>query len=400
MVNTIMQNTDSNTAQPTSSKRKKSLTIFFIILVIAAIAVSWYYEAYIVGKQSTDDAYVNGNMVSITSETVGTVTQISVDDGDYVEKGQVLVRFDEADADIAYEDAKAKLAQAVRQVRAMFNNVTQAEAVVASQEITLHKAQQDYARRKDMVKAGGLSQEDLSHAKDMVDSAQKQLAVSEQQLKAQQAMIFGTKVATHPLVKSAIANLKQAYLAKQRSQIVAPVSGYVARRQVQLGQRISPSATLMAVVPLHDVWVDANFKETQLSNMRLGQPVSLVSDLYGDKVVYHGTIESLGIGTGSAFSVLPAQNATGNWIKIVQRLPVRITLDQNELISHPLRIGLSMTVDVDTDHPSGKLLAIDSPSQPRFKTDVYHQTMQGVTQLITQIIKQNDAQQHPVAATK
>ncbi|GAA0825318.1 efflux RND transporter periplasmic adaptor subunit [Marinomonas arenicola] len=400
MVNKIMQNNDANTAAPTNSKRKKSLIILFMIIVLGAIAVSWYYETYIVGNQTTDDAYVNGNIVSITSETVGTVTQITADDGDYVKKGQVLVRFDEADADIAYEDAKAKLAQAVRQVRAMFNNVTQAEAVVASQEITLHKAQKDYQRRKNMVKAGGLSQEDLSHAKDMVDSAQKQLAVSVEQLKAQQSMIFGTTVETHPVVKSAIANVKQAYLAKQRTQIVAPVTGYVARRQVQLGQRISPSATLMAVVPLHDVWVDANFKETQLDNMRIGQPVSLVSDLYGDEVVFHGTVESLGIGTGSAFSVLPAQNATGNWIKIVQRLPVRIKLDKNELASHPLRIGLSMNVDVNTVSPSGKLLATDSPAKPRFETDVYHQTMQGVAQVISQIIKENDAQRHPASANQ
>ena len=394
MVNNIMQNNDVNTAAPANSKRKKSLAILFIIIVLGGLGVSWYYQTFIAGNETTEDAYVNGNIVSITSETVGTVTQISVDDGDYVKKGQVLVRFDEADADIAYEDAKAKLAQAVRQVRAMFNNVSQAEAVVASQEIALHKVQQDYERRKDMVKAGGLSQEDLSHAKDMVDSAQKQLSVSVEQLKAQESMIFGTTVETHPVVKSAVAALKQAYLAKQRTQIVAPVSGYVARRQVQLGQRISPSATLMAVVPLHQVWVDANFKETQLNSMRLGQPVTLTSDLYGDDVTFHGTVESLGIGTGSAFSVLPAQNATGNWIKIVQRLPVRIRLDTHELDSHPLRIGLSMLVDVNTTGTSGKLLATESPEKPRFETDVYQQMMQGVAQIIRQILEANDAQSH------
>ncbi|GAA0224652.1 Multidrug efflux system EmrAB-OMF membrane fusion protein EmrA [Marinomonas primoryensis] len=400
MVNKIMQDNVENTVAPKKSKRKKSLIILFGIVVLGAVGTGWYYEEYVVGNQTTDDAYVNGNIVSITPETVGTVTQITVDSGDFVQKGQVLVRFDEADADLEYDNAKAKLAQAVRQVRAMFNNVTQAEAVVDANKIALHKAERDYDRRKNMVKAGGLSQEDLSHAKDMVDSAQTQLAVAVEQLKSQSSMISGTTVETHPTVRSAITNVKQAYLTKQRTNIVAPVTGYVARRQVQLGQRVSPSSILMAVVPLDEVWVDANFKETQMDDMRIGQPVALISDLYGDKVVFHGTIESLGIGTGSAFSVLPAQNATGNWIKIVQRLPVRITLDAQDIASHPLRIGLSMNVEVDTANTSGKLLSTTSPEKPRFVTNAYHQPMENIQQTISQIIKDNDAQLNHASTNK
>ncbi|MBU2319162.1 MAG: efflux RND transporter periplasmic adaptor subunit [Gammaproteobacteria bacterium] len=392
MVNKIMQDNVENTAAPKKTQRKKGLIILFGIVVLGAIGTAWYYESFVVGNQTTDDAYVEGNIVSITPETVGTVTQITADDGDFVEKGQVLVRFDKADADLEYENSKAKLAQAVRQVRAMFNNVTQAEAVVDANKIALHKAERDYDRRKNMVKAGGLSQEDLSHAKDMVDSAQTQLAVAIEQLKAQSSMISGTTVETHPIVQSAITDVKQAYLTKQRTDIVAPVTGYVARRQVQLGQRVSPSSTLMAVVPLNDVWVDANFKETQLNSMRIGQPVSLISDLYGDEVVFHGTVESLGIGTGSAFSVLPAQNATGNWIKIVQRLPVRIKLDTHDITSHPLRIGLSMNVDVDTSNTSGKLLSTTSPEKPRFDTNAYDKPMENIQLIISQIIKDNDVQ--------
>lgn len=392
MVNKIMQDNVENTAAPKKTQRKKGLIILFGIVVLGAIGTAWYYESFVVGNQTTDDAYVEGNIVSITPETVGTVTQITADNGDFVEKGQVLVRFDKADADLEYENSKAKLAQAVRQVRAMFNNVTQAEAVVDANKIALHKAERDYDRRKNMVKAGGLSQEDLSHAKDMVDSAQTQLAVAIEQLKAQSSMISGTTVETHPIVQSAITDVKQAYLTKQRTDIVAPVTGYVARRQVQLGQRVSPSSTLMAVVPLNDVWVDANFKETQLNSMRIGQPVSLISDLYGDEVVFHGTVESLGIGTGSAFSVLPAQNATGNWIKIVQRLPVRIKLDTHDITSHPLRIGLSMNVDVDTSNTSGKLLSTTSPEKPRFDTNAYDKPMENIQQIISQIIKGNDVQ--------
>ncbi|WP_369919586.1 efflux RND transporter periplasmic adaptor subunit [Marinomonas polaris] len=387
-----MQDNVENTAAPKKTQRKKGLIILFGIVVLGAIGTAWYYESFVVGNQTTDDAYVEGNIVSITPETVGTVTQITADNGDFVEKGQVLVRFDKADADLEYENSKAKLAQAVRQVRAMFNNVTQAEAVVDANKIALHKAERDYDRRKNMVKAGGLSQEDLSHAKDMVDSAQTQLAVAIEQLKAQSSMISGTTVETHPIVQSAITDVKQAYLTKQRTDIVAPVTGYVARRQVQLGQRVSPSSTLMAVVPLNDVWVDANFKETQLNSMRIGQPVSLISDLYGDEVVFHGTVESLGIGTGSAFSVLPAQNATGNWIKIVQRLPVRIKLDTHDITSHPLRIGLSMNVDVDTSNTSGQLLSTISPEKPRFDTNAYDKPMENIQQIISQIIKDNDVQ--------
>jgi len=391
MVNQIMQDND-NTTTPKKSQRKKSLMIFLGIIILGAIGASAYYEEYVVGNATTDNAYVKGNIVSITPETVGTVTEIAADNGDFVQKGQVLVRFDQADADLQFENAKAQLAQAVRKVRAMFNNVTQAEAVVEANKIALHKAQRDYDRRKNMVKAGGLSQEDLSHAKDMVESAQTQLNVAEEQLKAQSSMISGTTVETHPIVLSAISALKQAYLTKQRTSIVAPVTGYVARRQVQLGQRVSPNSTLMAVVPLNEVWVDANFKETQLDSMRIGQPVTLVSDLYGDKVVYHGSVESLGIGTGSAFSVLPAQNATGNWIKIVQRLPVRIKLDTNDLVAHPLRIGLSMNVDVDTANQTGKLLSTSSPKKPRYETNVYQKQMGNVQQIISQIIKDNDPQ--------
>jgi membrane fusion protein (multidrug efflux system) len=372
-------------------KRKKGLTIFVMLLLILGGCFAYYYMTYMVGNEITDDAYVNGNIVQITPEISGTVTRIGVDDGDFVEKGQELIRFDDSDAMIGFESAKANLAQTVRQVRVMFNNVAQAQAVVDEKNIALHKAQADVKRRQNMVKAGGLSQEELSHAQDLVNSAQKSLAVAVQQQKAQQAMIYNTTVSTHPLVQAAIAQLQQAYLQQQRTTLVAPVSGYVAQRNVQVGQRVTPSSALMAVVPLDEVWVDANFKETQLVDMRIGQTVSLLSDLYGEEVVFHGQIESLGIGTGSAFSLLPAQNATGNWIKVVQRLPVRIVLDKQELVEHPLRIGLSMNVDVDTKDADGELLAQSASDQARYETDIYQQSLTGVTEIAQQIIAENDA---------
>ncbi len=371
-------------------QRKKGLTIFAAALLIAGAGSAYWYLNFGTGSESTDDAYVNGNLVQLTPEIAGTVTRIAADDGDYVTQGQELVRFDNSDADIAFDNAEASLAQAVRQVRAMFNNAEQARAVVAEQKIALRKAESDLARRKNMVKAGGLSQEELSHAQEMANSAEKALAVAEQQLKSQEALVRNTTVETHPLVKSAIGQLRQAYLAKQRTSLVAPVSGYVARRNVQVGQRVTPGATLMAVVPLDQVWVDANFKETQLKTMRIGQPATIIADLYGDKVEYHGKVESLGIGTGSAFSLLPAQNATGNWIKVVQRLPVRIQLDEKDLKEHPLRIGLSMMVDVDTQDTQGELLSRAAPAKPRYQTDVYTRQLDGIDSIVSQIIAAND----------
>ncbi len=396
----MSQTTSEKHVSAHTRQRKKSLMIFAAALLVAGAGSAYWYMNFGTGSESTDDAYVNGNLVQITPEIIGTVTSITADDGDFVVQGQELVHFDNSDADIAFDNAEAGLAQAVRQVRALFNNADQARAVVAEQKIALRKAEADLARRKNMVKAGGLSQEELSHAQDMANSAEKALAVAEQQLKSQEALVRNTTVETHPLVKSAIGQLRQAYLAKQRTSLVAPVSGYVARRNVQVGQRVTPGAALMAVVPLDQVWIDANFKETQLKTMRIGQTATVVADLYGDKVEYHGKVESLGIGTGSAFSLLPAQNATGNWIKVVQRLPVRIQLDTKDLQAHPLRIGLSMMVDVDTSKTDGALLSQAAPAKPRYQTDVYARQMTGVESIVAQIIATNDTQSSKLYARK
>lgn len=388
----MSQTVSEKSASPRSGQRKNSLLVFLVLLVIVAGGSYYWYFHHAIWSESTDDAYISGNLVQITPETAGTVTSIAADDGDFVQKGQPMVSFDQSDALLAQENAEAGLAQTVRQVRTLFNNVDQALAVTAERKIALQKAKADVARRKDMVKAGGLSQEELIHAQDVVSTAEKALAAAQQQLKSQQALVNNTTVTTHPLVKSAISKLRQAYLEKQRTVMVAPVSGYVARRNVQVGQRVTPGATLMAVVPLEQVWVDANFKETQLTKMRIGQPATVTADLYGDKIEYHGKVESLGIGTGSAFSLLPAQNATGNWIKVVQRLPVRIQLDAGELKKHPLRIGLSMIVDVDLHNTDGPLLAETAPHQPRYQTDVYGQQLAGVDAIIKKIITDNDTQ--------
>lgn len=387
-----------SSAQPerAPSKRKRNFAILLIILIlIAAGCLAWYllYARY---YETTDDAYVNANLVTLTPQIAGTVTQVAVDEGDYVTKGQPLVLLDPSDTQIALQQAEANLASTVRQVRGLYSTADNYRAQVAAKQVTLQTAQSDYARRQKIFAAGAVSAEDLAHYRDAVATAQSDLAAAKQALTTNLAMVDDTVIDSHPEIKSAVATLRQRFLDNARSTIVAPVSGYVAKRAVQLGMRVDSGTTLMSIVPLDQVWVDANFKESQLNTMRLGQKVVLSADLYGDKVEYQGTIESLGIGTGSAFSLLPAQNASGNWIKIVQRLPVRITLDPHDMEKHPLRVGLSMFVRVDIRDTEGHLLPQQTVAAPRFTTDVYQNALDEADHVVAKILHDNS---QAVAAT-
>ena len=386
--------TDSQTT-PTaenSGSRKRLLFGLGAIVVLCSAAIFAYHEFYGRFYEETDDAYVGGNLVQITPQISGTVTRISVDDGDYVEAGQPLVWLDPADTEVAQQSAEANLARTVRQVRGLFSNVDNTKAQVAAQRIAVQQAEADFRRREALANNGAISREELAHARDALNSARSALVSAQQQLDSNRALVDDTVVASHPEVQSAAAQLRQAYLNNARSTLVAPVSGYVAKRSVQVGARVQQGAALMAVVPLHDLWVDANFKETQLREMRIGQPVTVEADLYGDEVTYQGHVESLGVGTGSAFSLLPAQNASGNWIKIVQRLPVRIRLDEQALQEHPLRVGLSTTVTVDLHDQSGAQLSTQAPEQARFSTSVYDDTLSKADALIERIIHANGPQ--------
>lgn len=371
------------------SKRKRNFIILFLILVLAAGGILAWYLLYARFYESTDDAYVNGNQVTLTPQIGGTVTQVTVDEGDFVQKGQPLVLLDPSDTEIALQQAEANLANTVRQVRGLYSTADNYRAQVAAKKVALQTAQNDYARRQKIFSTGAIAAEDLSHYRDAVTSAQSDLAAAQEALRTNTAMVDDTVIDSHPEIKSAVATLRQRFLDNARSTIVAPVSGYVAKRAVQLGMRVDSGTTLLAIVPLSEVWVDANFKESQMSTMRLGQKVTLSADLYGDDVEYHGTIESLGIGTGSAFSLLPAQNASGNWIKIVQRLPVRITLDPHDMQKHPLRVGLSMNVRVDIRDDGGHLLPQQTVSAPRFTTDVYQNPQAEADKLVAKILHDN-----------
>ncbi|MBB5883254.1 HlyD family efflux transporter periplasmic adaptor subunit [Xanthomonas sp. LMG 8992] len=383
------QTTTPASPAPATSRRGKLLRGLAVVVVLVLIALAIWY--FLVGRwhEDTDDAYVQGNLVQITPMVAGTVVRIDADDGMRVERGQPLVKLDPADTEVALQQAEANLARTVRQVRGLYRSVEGAQAELSAQQVTLQRARADVARRASLVATGAISAEELAHARDQLAAAEAAVSGSRETLARNRALIDENGVADQPDVQGAAAQVRQAFLNNARSAIVAPVSGYVARRSVQVGQRVQPGTALMAVVPLNQVWVDANFKETQLKHMRLGQPVELESDLYGGAVTYRGTVQSLGIGTGSAFSLLPAQNASGNWIKIVQRVPVRIAIDAKQLEQHPLRIGLSMKVDVNLHDQNGSVLPSKPASGTLLDTDVYAQQLQQADAAVKQIIHAN-----------
>ncbi|WP_186111831.1 HlyD family secretion protein [Burkholderia gladioli] len=372
-----------------NGKRKRMMTLLILAIVIAAIAYGLYYFLVARFHEETDDAYVNGNVVQITPQVTGTVIAVNADDTQSIRIGQPLVKLDPADAAIALQSAEANLAQTVRRVRGLYADDDQYRAQVAQRESDLSKAQDDLRRRLAVAQTGAVSQEEISHARDAVKAAQASLDAAKQQLAANVALTANTTVANHPDVLAAAATVRNAYLNNARNTLPAPVTGYVAKRSVQVGQRVAPGSPLMSVVPLNAVWVDANFKEVQLDHMRIGQPVSVTADIYGSSVKYHGKVIGFSAGTGSAFSLLPAQNATGNWIKVVQRLPVRIALDPQELERHPLRIGLSMQVDVDIKDESGSQLG--SVQNSVYQTDVFAKYGDEADAEIARIIEQNAA---------
>ena len=374
-----------------SSRRKLWLAIVAGAFVAIGAAYGVYWGTVLRYSQSTDDAYVNGNVVQITPQISGTVVSIAADDTQFVKAGQPLVRLDQADAKVALDQSEAQLAKTVREVRNLFATTAQLEAAVQMRQTELAQAQSDLARRAQLGKSGAVSGEELQHARDAEKAARSGLLAAEQQLAANRARIDHTTLEDHPDVRNASAAVRNAYLNYARTTLPAPVSGFVARRNVQLGQRVGPGAPLMAVVPLDQVWVDANFKEPQLAGMRVGQPVTLTADLYGSGIQYHGKVVGFGAGTGSAFSLLPAQNATGNWIKIVQRVPVRIALDPKEVAAHPLQIGLTMKAEVNVRDESGVRLPQLASNTVAYSTDVFRSTDQLADTRVQEIIAANDS---------
>jgi membrane fusion protein (multidrug efflux system) len=381
--------TTTSPAAPAAGKRNRLLLIVALVLVLAAaIWLAWWF---LFGRyyETTDDAYVNGNIVQVTPQIAGTVVAIGADDTDFVKPGQILIQLDRADAKVALDRAEAQLARSVRQVRNQFAVDAELEANVDVRRVELSRNNDDLARRDKAGASGAVSQEEIQHARDAVKSSAATLAAAERQLAANRVLVDGTTVHDHPDVMNAASQVHDAYLNWARAEIPAPVAGFVARRNVQLGQRVSAGTLLMAIVPLDQVWVDANFKENQLASLREGQPVSLVADLYGGRVEYHGKLVGFGAGTGGAFALLPAQNATGNWIKVVQRVPVRIALDPKELAQHPLQVGLSMRAEVNTHLVDGQRLPELARTKAGTETRVFGSVEELANRRVEEVIAAN-----------
>lgn len=383
--------------------RKRVLIALSGVVVLAGLGWAAYEWLVASHYESTDNAYVQGNVIQITPQIGGTVVAILADDTDFVKAGQPLVKLDPADAQVTLDAAEANLAQAVRQVRTLYANNGSLRAQITLRETDLLKVQTDIARatddvkrRQGLVQTGAVSGEELQHAQSQLALGQATLAsatagvaAAREQLISNQSMTDGIAVEQHPSVMAAAAKVREAYLASQRTALPAPVDGYVARRTVQLGQRVAAGTPLMSIIPLSQVWVDANFKEVQLRHIRIGQPVKLTADVYGKKVEFKGTIAGLGMGTGAAFALLPAQNATGNWIKVVQRVPVRVALDAAQIAQNPLRVGLSMEATVDVSEQSGKMLADAPRAAALVETAVYASAEQGAAEAVRKIVAAN-----------
>ena len=384
------QQTDTQTSSNNKSQqRKKGLSIFILLLLLIAIGSAAYWFFFIKGFEETEDAYVSGNQVMVSAQVAGNISKINVDNMDPVQAGDVLLELDDTNTKLSFEQAKSNLANAVRQISQLNYTVKQLKSAVRANEITLAQAQGNLNRRVQLVKDGAIDKESFQHAKEAVELAKANLTTSQNQLEANQALLLDGPLSEQPQIQNAVSNLKQAWLNLERTKIRSPIKGYVARRNAQVGQAVSVGGALMAVVTTDQMWLDANFKETQLTHMRIGQPVEIHFDLYGKDKTFNGKVVGIEMGTGSAFSLLPTQNATGNWIKVVQRVPVRIQLDPQQLAENPLRIGLSATVKVNVTDSQGETLRDQAPATTLYSTNVLQYDESAVNNLIESIIRDN-----------
>jgi membrane fusion protein (multidrug efflux system) len=394
-MNAPTQNTSNSPADaivvPENGKRRRLLSIVTVILLLAGVAYAIWWSMFARNFESTEDAYAAGNVVQITPQIAGTVLAINADDTELVGAGKTLIEFDQTDAKVALQQAEAQLAQTVREVSVLFANNSSLQAAIDVRSTDVERAKADFARRQELRGTGAVSLEEIEHARNSLKTAEAALITAKQQLNANHALTNNTNVTQHPSVLRAAAKVREASLAVSRATIPAPLTGYVAKRSVQVGQRVAAGAPLMSIVALNSLWVDANFKEVQLAHMRVGQEVVLQSDLYGSDVEFHGKVLGMSAGTGSAFALLPAQNASGNWIKVVQRVPVRISLDPKELEAHPLRIGVSMHAKVNIGQQQGAPVAAAPVVRnvPAYQTMVFEHSDKEADQKIAQIIHAN-----------
>jgi membrane fusion protein (multidrug efflux system) len=372
-----------------TGKRRKVLVIIAAVFIIIGLLWGLFWVLVLSKRERTDDAYINGNKVVISAQVSGTVIAVLTDDTQLVKAGQVLVRLDPVDAQTGLARSASALGQSVRQVRQQKLTADQYDSMIATRRLELARAEADLAKREPLLADSAIAPEEVRHARESVLLARAALTQAERQATASHALVDGASVEDNPAVLQAKAAYHDAWIAAQRNAVVAPVSGYVAERSVQLGQHVTAGQALMTVIPLNALWVDANFKEVQLRHLRIGQPALVRSDLYGGSFVYHGHVKGMAAGTGAAFALLPAQNASGNWIKVVQRVPVRIQIDDSDLAKSPLRVGLSATVTVDTTNEGGPVLAKEAADQPVGDTQVYTQDLEKANAEADAVVRRN-----------
>jgi membrane fusion protein, multidrug efflux system len=387
-------NIDASATAPPNGKRRRILLLIAVIFIVIGALWAAYWVLVLDKREKTDDAYINGNRVVISAQVSGTVVAVLADDTQLVNAGQVLAKLDPTDAQTALSRAASALGSAVRQVRQQKATAGQYDSEIETRKLELSRAQIDLAKREPLVADQAIAGEEVRHAEESVHLARAALAQAERQSLSAHSLVDGTPVESNPTVLQAKDAYRDAWIAAQRNAVVAPVSGYVAERSVQLGQHIQAGEALMTVIPLHALWVDANFKEVQLRNLRIGQKTEVRSDLYGGSFIFHGHVEGMSAGTGAAFSLLPPQNASGNWIKVVQRVPVRILIDDNDLIKSPLRIGLSATVTVDTTSRDGPVLAMQASDKPVGDTQVYTQDLEKANAEADAVVRRNLGTEH------
>jgi membrane fusion protein, multidrug efflux system len=384
-----MNSTVETLPEAPTGKRRKVLVIIAVVFIIIGLLWGLFWLLVLSKRERTDDAYVNGNKVVISAQVSGTVIAVLTDDTQLVKAGQVLVRLDPVDAQTGMARSASALGQSVRQVRQQKLTADQYDSMIATRRLELARAEADLAKREPLLADSAIAPEEVRHARESVLLARAALTQAERQATASHALVDGTSVEDNPAVLQAKAAYHDAWIAAQRNAVVAPVSGYVAERSVQLGQHVTAGQALMTVIPLNALWVDANFKEVQLRHLRIGQAAVVRSDLYGGSFVYHGHVKGMAAGTGAAFALLPAQNASGNWIKVVQRVPVRIQIDDSDLAKSPLRVGLSATVTVDTTNEDGPVLAKEAADQPVGDTQVYTQDLEKANAEADAVVRRN-----------
>jgi membrane fusion protein, multidrug efflux system len=374
---------------PDNGARTKILILIALIFILLGAAWAAYWVLVLSKRERTDDAYVNGNKVVISAQVSGTVIAVLADDTQLVKAGQVLVRLDPIDAETSLNRMAGALAQTVRQVRQEKSTADQYDSAVETRRLELARSQADLEKREPLLAERAMAAEEVRHARESVELARAALMQAMRQSASSHALVDGTEVEDNPAVLQAKAAYRDAWIAAQRNAVVAPVTGYVAERSVQLGQHILAGEALMTVIPLNSLWVDANFKEVQLRHLRIGQPAQVRSDLYGGSFIFHGHVKGMSAGTGAAFSLLPAQNASGNWIKVVQRVPVRIQIDDDDLVKSPLRVGLSATVTVDTTNRDGSVLSLDATDKAVGDTQVYTQDLEKANAEADAVVRRN-----------